>query len=83
MFGMDPAWFAGLGVLLVVFLLGREAVCWYWKLNTLLSELERQTAELMAIRGLLKKLVMQGELRAAPTAGEAGRAAVVAPLDPQ
>jgi hypothetical protein len=37
MFGMDPAWFAGLGVLLVVFLLGREAVCWYWKLNTLLS----------------------------------------------
>jgi hypothetical protein len=37
----------------------------------------------MAIRGLLKKLVMQGELRAAPTAGEAGRAAVVAPLDPQ
>lgn len=47
---MRPEFWDGIGVLLVlliVFLIGRELVCWYWKVN-------ERTALLTEIRDLLK-----------------------------
>jgi len=38
---MDNAnWWIGLLIVVVVFLLAREFMCWYWKINTMVSSLQ-------------------------------------------
>lgn len=52
---MQPAFWNSIGVLLVlliVFLIGRELICWYWKVN-------ERTALLTEIRDLLKAQAAQ------------------------
>lgn len=39
----------GLAVGLLLLLLGREVVCWYWKVNALLEEQRKQTALLVEL----------------------------------
>jgi hypothetical protein len=65
MYGYGMGWYGpgtfgnGLVVLLVlvvVFLLCREIVCWYWKLNRIVGHQERQTETLQAILKELKDL---------------------------
>ena len=34
--------FIGIGVTLIVFLICREIICWYWKINKIVELLERQ-----------------------------------------
>jgi hypothetical protein len=48
----------GLGILLVFFLVCREFLCWYWKINKSVELLEEQNKILLRIeKGLLKDRV--------------------------
>lgn len=58
-----------------IFWLCRELFCWYWKFNKMVEFAELQRLELIAIKGLLKKLVAQGEAKAEANAEQAESAA--------
>lgn len=49
----------GLVVLVGIFWLCREIFCWYWKFNKMVELAEAQRMELVAIKGLLERLVDQ------------------------
>lgn len=51
----------GLAVIVGIFWLCREIFCWYWKFNRMVELAELQRLELIAIKGLLKQMVAQGE----------------------
>jgi hypothetical protein len=58
-------------VLIVVFLLCREIVCWYWKLNKIVANQEDQAAILQAILKEMQELnKAQGAAVAAQAAPE-------------
>jgi hypothetical protein len=42
--------FPVIGALVLLLFLGRELVCWYWKINQVVDELKLQNASLTEIR---------------------------------
>jgi len=61
MFGIDIQAIIAFIFLVLVFLLCREIICWYWKINLANRNLEQHTLELVVIKELLKKILAQLE----------------------
>ncbi len=62
MFGIDAKVIIGFLFVLLLFFICRELICWYWKINLINRNLEQHTLELVAIKGLLKKILAQLKL---------------------
>ena len=52
--------FATLAVTIIVFLVLREVVCWYWKINVMVKSLNEQTDVLKTIRDMLARIDENG-----------------------
>lgn len=59
----------GLSIAILIFFALRELWCWYWKLNKIVENQERQTKVLLAIGTVLERIEQQG-ITAQPTEQE-------------